>query len=59
MIMSRQERNPTYQALNTGLDVSPKSEPTQKRIAGLRPVWRHFTAHTILTQEAILEGARQ
>ena len=32
-----------------------ESEPDLKRIPGLRQVWRHITAHMVLTQEVIPE----
>ena len=40
------------------MQIHPYLETAQKRIAGLHQVWRHITAHTFLTQEAILEVGR-
>ena len=53
------KRNPTGKALNTSLDLSPKSKPALKQIAGQRQVWRHITIHTVLAQEAIPEEGGQ
>ena len=49
------KRNPNNKALNSYLDIRPKSEPTIKQMAGLHQVWRHITVYTVLTQEEIPE----
>ena len=49
------KRNPTDKALNSSLDISPESVPTLNQISGQHQVWRYITAHTVLTQEAILD----
>ena len=40
------KRNPTDKALKSCLDTRSESEPTLKRIVGLRLVWRHFIVYT-------------
>ena len=52
------KRYPTDKALKLIWTHTPNQSPPKSYTAGLRQVWRHVTAQSVLTQEEIPEEGR-